>query len=147
MRQHLFAVRIIVIAGLAFGWLVGLLAQRSIVEETSYMDISPGLLVLGLTLCALAGAAARIGAPDRHQVRVGALAGIGMVASIVAGYIVLVIAYRDRFGPDTGGETWWTLLLESWFWIGVPLVSSAILGAVGWIVADRLQRIGGRSSV
>ena len=147
MRSHLFAVRIIVVAGLAFGWLVGLLAQRTIVEETSYLDVSPALLALGVTLCVLAGAAARIGAPDQHQVRIGALAGVGMVASIVAGYIALAIAYRDRFSPGTGGETWWTLVLESWFWIGLPLVSSAILGAFGWVVADRLERRGRRSPV
>lgn len=146
MRQHLFAVRIIVLTGLAFGWLVGLLAQRSIVEDTNYLDISPSLLVLGVTLCAFAGAAARIGAPDRHQIRIGALAGVGMIGSIVTGYVALAFAYRDAFSLDVRGETWWSLLLESWFWIGMPLIVSAILGAVGWIVADRLQRARGRSS-
>lgn len=140
MRQHIFAVRIILIVGLASGWLIGLLAQRSTVEQTNYMDISPALLVLGAVLCALAGAAARIGAPTLHRIRIGALAGIGMLVSILLGYAGLAIAYADRFAQGgADGETWWSLLLESWFWVGVPLVVSATLGSIGWVVADRLQ--------
>ena len=145
MRQHLFAVRTIMVAGLAFGWLIGLLAQRSIVEGTGYLDVSPALLVLGAFLCALAGAAARIGAPAHRRLRVGAFAGIGMSVSIVVGYLGLALAYADRFTANAGGETWWTLLLESWFWIGIPLVVSAALGTLGWSVADRMDRFGARA--
>ena len=148
MRQHIVAIRIILVAGLAFGWLIGLLAQRSVVEQTNYLDISPSLMVLGLVLCALAGAAARIGAPGLHQLRIGALAGIGMVVSIVLGYAALAIAYADRFAQNpSDGETWWSLLLESWFWVGVPLVVSATLGTVGWVIADRLLRGGQRTPI
>jgi hypothetical protein len=146
MRQHIVSVRIILIAGLAVGWLVGLLAQRSIVEQTNYMDISPSLMVLGLALCGLAGAAARIGLPNLHRLRTGALAGIGMVVAIVLGYAGLVIAYADRFTKNAAdGETWWSLLLESWFWVGVPLVASATLGTIGWVLADRLLGSGQRT--
>jgi hypothetical protein len=142
MRQHVFAVRLILVGGLAFGWLVGLLAQRSIVEGTGYLDVSPALLVLGMALCALAGAAARTGAPALRRARIGALAGIGMIGSIVAGYVVLAVAYAHGFSPESSGETWWTLLLEAWFWIGVPLAASAVLGSLGWLAADRLDRTG-----
>lgn len=139
MRQHITAVRTLLVAGLGIGWLIGLIGQRSIVEQTSYLDVSPPLLALGLVLCALAGAAARIGAPSLHQVRIGALAGIAMVITIVAGYAGLAVAYADRFAQNaTDGETWWSLLLESWFWVGVPLVAGGTLGAIGWRVADRV---------
>jgi hypothetical protein len=140
MRQHITSVRTVLIAGLAIGWLLGLFAQRSIVEQTNYLDVSPPLMALGLVLCALALVAARIGAPDHHQLRIGALAGIGMVLTIVVGYGGLAVAYAERFSQNaTDGETWWSLLLESWFWVGVPLAAGGTLGAIGWRLADRLR--------
>ena len=132
--------QLLVIGGLAAGWVVGLFSQRSIVESTGYLDISPGLLVLGCVLCALAGAAAHVLAPAHRRLRTGAIAGIAMAVSMIAGYAVLVVAYWDRFPADQGGETWWTLLLESWFWIGVPLIVSGILGIVGFAVTDAIDR-------
>jgi hypothetical protein len=54
-------------------------------------------------------------------------------------------SYADRFDTDAGGETWFSLLLESWFWIGVPLIVSAMLGTLGWLVAAAYLRRGGRS--
>ena len=60
-----------------------------------------------------------------------------MMGILVVGYFIVALI---TLGPDTGssGETWFSLLLESWFWIGVPLVVSAGLGAAGWLIADRL---------
>ncbi|HEX9092789.1 MAG TPA: hypothetical protein VF902_02285 [Coriobacteriia bacterium] len=134
------AARIILITLIVAGWLVGLVGQRATVEETNYLDISPPLMLLGIGLCALAGALVRV-VVTRRRVRDGAVGGIAMMAAIVAGYLALMIAYWDRFDTSGSGETWWTLLLESWFWVGVPLVVSAILGAFGWLAADALERL------
>jgi hypothetical protein len=140
------AVRIILVGGLTTGWLVGLLGQRSIVEETGYLDISPQLMLLGIVLCALAGAVTRVLATRHQRVRFGALGGIAMMVSMVGGYLLLVLAYADRFNPDESGETWFSLLLEAWFWIGVPVVASAVLGSIGWLAADALGRVTRRSA-
>ena len=134
-------VRVVAIAGLAGGWCIGLLGQRAIVEETGYLDISPGLLLLGVTLCIAAGAASYVLLPAHRRLRTGVLGGIAMTATMVGGYLLLVLAYADRFvGHDSGGETWFTLLLESWFWIGLPLLASAVLGAGGWLGAASVDR-------
>jgi hypothetical protein len=135
-----FAARILLLVLLVGGWLVGLVAQRAVVEATGYLDVSPALLLLGMGLCALGGALVRAMVVSRRRIRDGVLGGIATMATILAGYVVLTIAYWDRFDSGEGGETWWSLLLESWFWVGVPLVVSGILGAVGWIVIDRLER-------
>jgi hypothetical protein len=84
------------------------------------------------------------------RVRVLAIAGlaggwcIGLLGqrAIVeeTGYLLLVLAYADRFVGQDGGETWFSLLLESWFWIGLPLLASAVLGAGGWLGAAALDR-------
>ena len=136
--------RLVLLASLVGMWLIGLAGQRSIVEGTGYLDVSPELLVLGIVLCTLAGAVARAIAPRHRRVRIGALAGIAMIGTIVTGYLLLAVAYGDRFDSGEGGETWFSLLLESWFWIGVPLVVSAILGAIGWVAADALDRLARR---
>ena len=133
-------IRVVLLGGLAVGWLVGLLGQRSIVEATGYLDISPALMLLGTGLCALAGGAARVLAPEHRRRRVGALAGIAMMASMVGGHILLAVAYADRFAGRESGETWFSLLLEAWFWIGVPVVVSAGLGLIGWFVVDVIGR-------
>jgi hypothetical protein len=73
-------------------------------------------------------------------VRAGALAGVGVLATIIAGYLALVLAYIDAPFDESGGETWFSFLLEAWFWIGIPLVVSAALGAIGWLGADVVAR-------
>ncbi len=83
--------------------------------------------------------------PTSRRLRTGAVAGIAMAASMIAGYLILMFAYWDRFPTDESGETWWTLLLESWFWIGVPLITSGMLGIVGFAVADAIDRARHRS--
>jgi hypothetical protein len=139
------ALRVVLLGVLGAGWVAGLLGQRAIVEETDYLDISPPLLLLGTGLCVLAGAAARLVARRSRGLRTGALAGVAMMATMVAGYVGLALAYADRFDADAGGETWFSLLLESWFWIGVPIIVSAMLGAVGWLVTAAYLDRGGRS--
>jgi hypothetical protein len=139
------APRVVLLGVLAAGWVAGLLGQRAIVEETDYLDISPPLLLLGTGLCILAGAAARLISRRSRGLRTGALAGVAMMVAMVAGYVGLALAYADRFDPEAGGETWFSLLLESWFWIGVPLIVSAMLGALGWLAAAAYHHRGGRS--
>jgi MFS family permease len=140
MRTVSVRTRLLVIGGLAAGWTVGLLAQRSIVEATGYFDVSPGLLVFGCVLCFLAGGAAHVLAPAHRRIRTGVVAGIAMAGAIIGGYLLLAFVY-DGFAIEESGETWWTLLLEAWFWIGVPLVASGTLGAAGFLVVQALERL------
>jgi hypothetical protein len=140
MRTVSVRTRLLVIGGLAAGWMVGLLAQRSIVEATGFFDISPGLLVFGCMLCFLAGGAAHILVPAQLRIRTGVVAGIAMAGSIIGGYLLLAFAY-DGFAGEQSGETWWTLLLEAWFWIGVPVVVSGTLGAAGFLAVQALDRL------
>jgi len=135
--------RFLLLALLAAGWFVGLVSQRATVEATGYMDITPERMLLGSGLCVLAGVAAHVLAPGHRRVRFGALAGVGMMVAMVAGYWVLAFAYWDRIPAGDSGETWYTVLLESWFWVGVPLLLSATLGAIGWLIAELPSRIGG----
>ena len=93
-----------------------------------------------MALCALAGITMRVVDPALRKVRAGALAGVGLLATIIAGYFALVLAYIERPFDESGGETWFSFLLEAWFWIGVPLVVSAALGAIGWLAADLVAR-------
>lgn len=37
-----------------------------------------------------------------------------------------------------------SLLLKAWYWVGVPVVASATLGAVGWLVAGLFDGDGSR---
>jgi hypothetical protein len=141
MRGHPIGLVVLVVLGV--GWLAGLFGQRAIVEATGYMDVSPPLLVLAIVLCFGAGVACRLLLPYRTA-RSGALAGVAMVVTVVVGYGSLVFAYRDRFVGRDSGETAWSLLLESWFWLGVPCVMGALLGAGGWLVASAALRLGGR---
>ncbi len=133
--------RIAVLAALCVGWAAGFVLQRRVVVETNYLDVSPGLLLLGSVLCLAAGAGARLLVDARPRLRHGILAGIAMLGAIAVGYGGLVVAYRDRFTGSTDGETPLSLLLEAWFWLGVPLVLSGALGAVGWFLEDRLERV------
>lgn len=139
------ALKILVVGLLVVGWLLGLVLQRQVVLDTGYLDVSPFLMVLGMALCALAGVTMRVVDPAVRKVRAGALAGVGLLATIIAGYFALVLAYIKQPFDESGGETWFSFLLEAWFWIGVPLVVSSALGAIGWLVADLVARRMGRA--
>jgi hypothetical protein len=151
MRTNTFGAGIAALAFLAVGWLLGLVAQRATIEATTYGDITPPLMLLGLGLCALAGLATRLLMLGAPRIRTGALAGVGMALITLAGYGALIVAYWDRYfaaHSNEDGETWLSLMLEAWFWIGVPLAVSAGLGALGWLAGDRLagHGAGGRST-
>jgi hypothetical protein len=131
------ATRLALLGLLAVGWLLGLAIQWAIAVRTGYLDIFPPQMLLGVVLCLGAGAAERVLDPVRRNAKWGALAGIAMIVTIVVGYLVLVALLSEPSGAGEGGETWYTLLLEAPFWIGVPLVTGAACGALGWRVADR----------
>ena len=134
------ALKVLLVGLLVAGWLLGLMLQRQVALDTGYLDVSPLLMILGMALCALAGITMRVVDPALRKVRAGALAGVGLLATIIAGYFALVLAYIERPFDESGGETWFSFLLEAWFWIGVPLVVSAALGAIGWLAADLVAR-------
>jgi hypothetical protein len=135
--------RLLVLGALAAGWLSGLAMHWQSWERTGYGDISQTLIALGAGLCFAAGAAARWLLPTR-SLRAGAVAGMVMIGTIMVGNVVLglVMAARGVVGPDVGDETLLSLLLESWFWIGLPLVVSAVLGTLGWLAAEVGSRLG-----
>lgn len=119
------------------GWLLGLVVQLAIALATGYTDVFPPQLLLGMALCFGAGFRARRLDP-RIGGRRGALAGAKMMGTIVAAYFTLAFLV---LGPDTdtGGETWFTLLMEAPFWIGIPLGSSSLAGYLGWRAAGRTR--------
>jgi hypothetical protein len=123
---------------LAVGWLAGGLVQWILAANTGYGDIVPPLMLLGLLLCAGAGALLRL-IDAGGTLRAGVLAGIAMAATLVAAYALLMFL---ALGPDRfvqgDGETWWSLLIELPFWLGIPTLISAAVGGLGWLTADRL---------
>lgn len=118
---------------LILGWLAGLVAQVVIAVTTGYSDLFPPQLMLALALCFGAGYRARQIDPSVAASRC-ALAGAQMMGILVVGYFIVALI---TLGPDTdsGGETWFSLLLEAPFWIGVPLVTSSVSGYLGGRVA------------
>lgn len=129
----------LVIVLLAVGWLVGLAVQLVTRAATGYMDILPPQLILGLFLLAGAGAAIRLARPDSTP-RAGAITGMAMLGSILIGYaLVMALTWNPLWDEGESGETWFTFLLEAWFWVGVPLVAAASLGWLGWRTADRFS--------
>jgi hypothetical protein len=131
--------RVALLALLAAGWLLGGAIQVATRALTGYMDVLPPQLLLAVLLCVGAGAAARMLDPVRRTARRGALAGIGMVGSIVAAYMVLTAVLWNPTWAEQDGETWFSLLIEAPFWIGVPLLAGTGFGALGWWVADRVM--------
>lgn len=119
------------------GWLLGLVVQLAIALATGYTDVFPPQLLLSMALCFGAGFRARRLDPTIGGRR-GALAGAKMMGTIVAAYFTLAFLV---LGPDTdtGGETWFTLLMEAPFWIGIPLGTSSLAGYLGWRAAGRTR--------
>jgi hypothetical protein len=134
------AARAVIPGVLAVGWLVGLVSQRQVAVDTGYLDVSPALMLLGTLLFLFAGMSARVLLPSVRRRAAGALAGVAVLAAIMVGYGVLTVVYIDPSRLNDGGETWFSLLLESWFWVGVPLLVSFGLGALGWWLADAAGR-------
>jgi hypothetical protein len=134
--------RIALLGLLGAGWLVGLVSQVITRQQTGYEDVWPPQMLLGVLLIFGAGAAARLVDPVRRTWKRGSVAGIAMIASIVVGYGVLTFVMWNPIWSDQGegGETWFSFLLEAPFWIGVPLLTGASLGALGWFAADRMMR-------
>lgn len=122
----------------AVGWLAGLAGQWWVGDTTGYLDVFPPLMLLGLVLFALAGAVARVDLPRFTRARSGIVAGILALASVLAGYLALAVILMPDKLLGSGDETWFSLLIESWFWIGIPLLVSGALGLVGWLAAGRL---------
>ena len=74
---------VVALVCLAAGWLAGLIGQRAVVEATGYLDIGPALLLLGIALCTLGGAAARLLAGRAARTwRRGALGGTLVMVAI-----------------------------------------------------------------
>jgi drug/metabolite transporter (DMT)-like permease len=133
------ATRIALLGFLGAGWLLGLVSQVITRVQTGYVDVWPPQILLGVLLCLGAGAAARVVDPVRRTKKRGALAGIAMIASILVGYLLLtLLIWNPIWSEESGGETWWSLLLEAPFWIGIPAAIGAGMGALGWYAADRI---------
>lgn len=125
---------------LVLAWLTGGIVHARSMIATGWGDISPSLAYLGLGLVLWAGVTAWALVPGHGRKRTGAYAGMLTFAVTVAGQFLLVLLFMDPANLGSGDETWFSFLLESWFWIGVPLVVSATLGALGWLAADGLDR-------
>lgn len=134
-RFGLFATGVLVVA-----WLIGGAIHARWMIRTGWGDISPSLMYLGLFLVLWAGVVAWALVPHRRRVRNGAYAGILTFVVTVVAQFVLVYLFVDPANLASGDETWFSLLLESWFWVGIPLVVSASLGSFGWWATDRLYR-------
>jgi uncharacterized membrane protein HdeD (DUF308 family) len=126
---------------LGAGWLAGGVAQTITRLQTGYMDVWPPQLLWGVLLIFGSGAAARVIDPVRRSWRRGSLAGMAMIGSLVVGYTILTVVLWNPEWPERAaeqdGETWFSLLIEAPFWIGVPLLAGALFGGLGWRVADR----------
>jgi hypothetical protein len=132
------AIRIALLGLLGAGWLLGLASQVMARVQTGYMDVWPPQILLGVLLCFGAGAAERIVDPVRRGMRRGAIAGMAIIAAIIVGYVLLTVLMWNPIWSGQDGETWWSLLIEAPFWIGVPAAIGAGFGALGWYVADRI---------
>jgi drug/metabolite transporter (DMT)-like permease len=140
MSDRQKAVRNGLLVLLCAGWLLGLGAQVWTRQQTGYMDVVPPQILLGVLLCLGAGAAARIADRTRRTWRRGSLAGMAMLGSIIGGYLLLTVVMWNPVWSEEEGETWFSFLLEAWFWVGVPLAVGAGFGALGWVAVDRLMR-------
>ena len=137
------ASRLLLVGILAVGWLIGFAIHGSMAAATGWGDISAPLMLLGAALCLAAGGIAWAVAPAHRRARYGVLAGILMFVSFVVGNAIVAIVWVLPEHGGESGETWFTLLLESWFWVGLPTLVSGALGATGWLVA---RQLGGMSA-
>ena len=132
--------RIVLIGVLAGTWAWSWLVYNASVARTGYENIPDEVLLAGTAMCIYAGGISWVVAAGHRRPRSGAMAGIVMLASYVAGSILITFTNASTMSHEPTGETPFSLLLELWFWIGVPLVGSALLGALGWSMVSALAR-------
>ncbi len=135
---------IVMLAALCVAWLATYLDYDAHVKSTGYTDLLPEVIAAGIAMAAWAGATAWFVAPRGGRPRRGALAGGAMFGTYVAGQLLLAITNASALahgGALGGGETWFSFLLESWFWIGIPLVGCGLLGLAGWLVVAAVARV------
>jgi hypothetical protein len=130
--------RLLLVGLLAIGWLIGFAIHGSMAAATGWGDVSEPLMLLGIVLCLAAGAIAWAVAPAHRRARYGVLAGILMWVSFIIGNMIVAAIWVWPLHAGESGETWFSLLLESWFWIGLPTLVSGALGATGWLMARQL---------
>lgn len=128
---------VLLLAVLVVGWVGGGIWQWVQAAQTGYGDIFPPQMLLGVLLCAGAGALLR-GIDPGGSIRGGAVAGIVMVVSLIVAYLLLMAAAlgTERIFGGEDGETWMSFLLELPFWLGIPALGAAGAGALGWLGAD-----------
>lgn len=129
------------------GWAYGGMVQLGTDLSTGYTGISEPQILIGLALCIGGGVVGRLWWGSSRfgrapRLRWGAAAGVLAAAWVIGSKLLLEFAIADRLEPGESGETPFSLLLEAWFWLGLPLVVSAILGALGWAATDLLLRHG-----
>lgn len=130
--------RLLLVGLLAIGWLIGFGIHGSMAAASGWGDVSPLLVAWGAVLCAVAGAVVWAVLPAHRCRLAGALAGFAMFVSFVVGNLLVVALWVDPAHLTGGGETWFSFLLESWFWIGLPTIVSGLLGIAGWMLARRM---------
>jgi ABC-type uncharacterized transport system permease subunit len=132
--------RLALVGLLVAGWLVGLAIHGSAAAASGWGDIPTPAMLLGVLLCLAAGAVAWAVAPAHRRVRYGVLGGILMWVSFALGNLLVAAVWVDPAHMAESGETWFSLLVESWFWVGLPTALSGLLGAAGWQVAELVGR-------
>jgi hypothetical protein len=136
--------RLLPVGILVVGWLAGFVIHGSSAAATGWGDVSDPLMLLGAALCLVAGGVAWAVAPAHRRARYGVLAGILMFVSFVIGNMIVAALWVWPEHGGESGETWFSLLLESWFWIGLPTLVSGSLGAVGWLMARQWETVSSR---
>jgi hypothetical protein len=136
-RLSMILTRVVVSGILLFGWLAGAVIHNNYIKQTGYGDITPSLMAFGLVLFIWDGVTIRTLFPAESRARFGALGGALTMVAIYLGELALTFINRDPKAGG-GGETWFSFLMEAWFWIGIPIAISSALGALGWYAADRL---------
>jgi hypothetical protein len=134
--------RVVFVGALALAWLVVWLDLLLNAARTHWGDLTPEVLLAGPALAFTAGAITWRIAPAHRHLRFGALAGLVMLATYVAGYVPIVVVEVLPYRGGATGETPISLLLEAWFWIGVPTVVCGGMGALGWATANTLAHLG-----
>ncbi len=122
---------------IALGLLVVWLLPWFSIPPEGISEVELALVCAG---CAYAGGAAWVLAPQHRRARYGALAGVLMFASWI---IVLLVAQAVNGTLDItsgGAETPFSFLTEPPFWLGVPMVGAATIGATTWLIVQAFAR-------
>ena len=122
------------------GWCIGLVVQFDSDMRTGDTDVSAQQILLAIVLSTGAGVVARLIERLPRRLLTGALAGICMVAAVIAGKLLLERAIASHLVQGPSGETPFSLLIEAPVWIGVPAILGAGSGMLGWLVTDLVVR-------